>query len=173
MPAPQTDEGGQVHPCHVHGKKERYPNKLWGIDAGMQQDSGENAPLSVVEDPGKDDCKCHNQQKKDGEVCEEGSKAGAWPSPLSRRQEVGQMPEVPQDTQEQGTPQRPIARLHTGQREAAPADFLAQRPTTKEDDDKGSPDNSPVWMARGLENSQAHREGNNPEQEERWNAQQG
>ena len=45
------------------------------------------------------------------------------------------MPEAPQDTQEQGTPQWPIARLHAGQREAAPADFLGQR-NPKEDHEK-------------------------------------
>jgi len=132
---PKADEDGQVHARLAHGEKEWYPNKLWGIDAGMQQGSDENAPLGVVEDPRKDDCKCYDHQKKNGEVCEEGSEAGAWPSPVIRRQEVQQMPEAPQDTQEQGTPQWPIARLHAGQREAAPADLLGHR-NPKEDHDK-------------------------------------
>ena len=62
----------------------------------MQQDSGENASTSVVEHPRKDDNKCHNLQKENGEVCEE--------TTMNRRQEVRQMPEDPQDTQDQGTP---------------------------------------------------------------------
>ena len=124
---PKGDEAGQVHAGLAHGEKEWYPHKLWGIDAGMQQGSDENTPLGVVEDPRKDDCKCYDHQKKHGKAHKKGSEAGAWPSPMIRRQEVRQMPEAPQDTQEQGTPQWPIARLHAGQREAAPADFLGQR----------------------------------------------
>src|SRR5271157_4973941 len=49
------DEAGQVYAGLVHGEKEWYPNKLRGIDAGMQQGSDENASSGVVEDPRKDD----------------------------------------------------------------------------------------------------------------------
>ena len=85
-------------------------------------------------------------RKKNGEVCEEGSEAGAWPAPMTGRQEVQQMPEAPQDTQEQGTPQWPIARLHAGQREAAPADFLGQRQPQRRRR-QSSQDNSPARRA--------------------------
>ena len=86
----------------------------------------------MVEDPCKDDCQCYDKQKKNGEAREEGSEAGAWPSAMIGRQEVQQMPEAPQDTQEQGTPQWPIARLHAGQRKATPADFLGQASLKKD-----------------------------------------
>lgn len=133
---PKGDEGGQVDACVVRGReKERYPNKLRGIDAGMHYIGDENASSGVVEDPRKDDCKCQNHQKKNEEVCEEGSQAGAWPPSMIRGQEEQQMPEGPQDAQEQCTPQWAIARLHAGQREAAPADFLGQR-NPKEDCEK-------------------------------------
>src|SRR5690348_6787259 len=77
---PKGDEGSQVQAGLVEGEEERYPDKLWGIDAGMHQVGDENAPSGVIEDPRKDDCKCHNHHKENREACEEGSEAGAWSS---------------------------------------------------------------------------------------------
>jgi len=125
---PEADEAGQSQAGLVHDEREWYQSKLWGIDAGMRQDGDENASSGVVEDPRKDDCYGHNHQKENGKVCKE--------TTMNRRQEVRQMPENSQDTQEQGTPEWPIAWLHAGQREAAPPDFLAKRPTQKEDENK-------------------------------------
>lgn len=157
---------------HVHGWKKWYQNSLWGIDAGMCQDSGENTSAGVVEDPCHDDRQRHNRQHENGEVCEEGSEAGARSSPFARRQEVRQMPEGPQDTQEQGPPQRAIARLHAGQREAAPAGFLTQRPTHKEDGD--IPQRIAYWQERRktFKVRQRSRLDYDPKHDQRWNAQQ-
>src|SRR5712691_12321941 len=60
---PKADEDGQVQAGLVHDEKEWYPNKLWGIDAGMDQVGDENASSGVIEDPRKEDCKCQNHQK--------------------------------------------------------------------------------------------------------------
>src|SRR6266516_390423 len=81
----------------------------------MQQDSDEQAPSGVVEDPRKDDGHGYDQQDEHREVREEGSEAGNRPSMLPRRQEMWQVPAGPQDTQDDSSLQRTIARLHAGQ----------------------------------------------------------
>src|SRR5271157_206769 len=99
----------------------------------MRADRGEDASSSVVEEPSHDDRKAHDRRKEDGKVGEEDSPAGAWPSTLSLRQEVLQVPEGPQYPEEQCAPQRPVARLHPRQREAPPAYFLTERPPREPD----------------------------------------
>jgi hypothetical protein len=53
----------------------------------MHQIGYKNAFFGVIEDPGKDDCKSQNNQKKNEEIHEVDIKAGAWSSSMIRRQE--------------------------------------------------------------------------------------
>src|SRR3712207_1493693 len=100
------------------------------VGGPVQEDGEEHAALRVVEHPRVDD------RVRDGEDNEEGDvQRAAVRRVPARDEEQGQVPQAPQDPEDDAPGERPVERLQPGESEAAPANLLEDRSPDEEVDE--------------------------------------
>src|SRR5215211_7167831 len=126
---PEADHEVRDAPGHGGGGKETVDGRGGRVDGPVRQDSEKHAAFGVVENPREDDGYRHGPDDEQSDIEE-----AAVRRVPTRDEEQGQVPQGPENSQEEAPDQRPVQQLQPRQRKPAPPYLLKYRSSGKKKD---------------------------------------
>src|SRR5262245_2261800 len=102
----------------------------------MSQDRHQHAATTVIQDPSNDDRKAYFADCEQDESKPDADEAIIGVGACNGPKEEGNVPQAPERPEDEGSDQRTVYPLQTGQRETTPPTFFQQRTTRRNEEDE-------------------------------------